>query len=581
MGILDTLRVSNSIEHVPSPEPTPEPGTSLAQPGTQPGQLGARSSTMTDPANVQAAYYIEQAGKERRYYRDLGGKDLAFRASDKALTTKQEDRATVAHMLDVAQARGWGELHVRGSAAFKQEVWREGQARGLSVKGYEPTADDRRDLDARRKARQEQAQPAAALAQVQPTENTITPPVQPTVQPANQPTPATPMRAKATPVEGAALPIDGAAVALTLPVARPTNEAPSQVQPAADQKNVEPAATKPNSNYKDARLALELRRAAQDVADTSAVAAFVEASRNPNADLGALREKLEALPPASYIAVTERAEKLLWEQAQASGDYEAYERVSASLPNKERLDAAREELAQDPGRLLEMSEGGKRVLEKMTGDAAQPAKAEGAERPARTVEAGQSAATKDGEQQQYPRFAKEPWMQETNGYEALKPDQQESAQRSHERWLGGGTEEKRRTMGLEEYVSHVQGKEAEAREKAAERDPKAQAQKQDKPEPVLAPTAPAVKAATENGTAEAVQLSPDAKKALSFIEQRIEAQMGNFTREVKAELREHAAQALAKREAEGKPVRVPEAKQGQRRAAKQEDEQPAMKVSVG
>ena len=42
-----------------------------------------------------------------------------------------------------------------GTAAFKQEAWIEAQARGLAVKGYEPTADDRRDLAARRVAREE------------------------------------------------------------------------------------------------------------------------------------------------------------------------------------------------------------------------------------------------------------------------------------------------------------------------------------------------------------------------------------------------------------------------------------------
>ena len=73
-------------------------------------------------------------------------------------------------------------------------------------------------------------------------------------------------------------------------------------------------------------------------------------------------------------------------------------------------------------------------------------------------------------------------MAATGGYEALKPDQQESAQRSHEHWLAGSTDEKPRTMGLEECVSHIQGKEAEARAKAGEGDPK---QQKSKPDSVL------------------------------------------------------------------------------------------------
>lgn len=416
MGILDTLRASNSIEHTPSPELAPEPGASLARPDTQPGLLGTRPSIMADPANIQATYYIEQAGKERRYYRDIGGKDLAFRASDKALTTKQEDRATVAHMLDVAQARGWGELHVRGSAAFKQEAWIEGQARGLGVKGYEPTADDRRSLDARRKTRQERTRPAETQVQAQPAENTITPAAQPVVQPASPPAPAA------------------------------TAQAEKPQQPAQRERKGVDASTE----------------------------------------------------------------------------------AGQSKTRKEE-----------------------------TSTAEQPAKS--------------------GEQQ-FPRHTKAPWMFETGGYEALSQAQQESAQRSHERWLASGTEGRPRTMGLEDYVSHVQEKEAEARAKAGERVPKAQ---EGKPEPVLAPSAPAQTVAAKNGAAEAAQLSPDAKKVLSFVEQRIESQMTRFSREVKEELRAHAAQALAKREAEGKPVRVPDAKPGQKQAAKQEGEQATMRMSMG
>ena len=179
MSALDLLRSQNSIEHVPSPlrsvsegaVGSADCGPELAPPlaastpnGTAPSGGPAlpavapllAAPAKADPPGIQAQYYIENAGKERRYYKDLEGKQLAFRADGKALTTRQEDRLTVGHMLDVAQARGWASLHVRGSAAFKQEAWIEAQARGLSVKGYDPTGDDRRNVQARRAARQRQ-----------------------------------------------------------------------------------------------------------------------------------------------------------------------------------------------------------------------------------------------------------------------------------------------------------------------------------------------------------------------------------------------------------------------------------------
>lgn len=170
MSIIDTFRAPNSIENGAAPEPSPVlPAAPLGQ---LPGQPATAAPAMADPASIEAQYYIEHAGKERRYYKDLEGKHLAFRADAKAVTTKQEDRATISHMLDVAQARGWTELHVRGTAAFKQEVWIEAQARGMAVKGYEPTADDRRNLDARRSTRRQQAEAGAAAEPVNVMTNT-------------------------------------------------------------------------------------------------------------------------------------------------------------------------------------------------------------------------------------------------------------------------------------------------------------------------------------------------------------------------------------------------------------------------
>lgn len=208
MPVFDLFRSTNSIGHAPEPDlaPAAAPGRlppGRPAPGTGPGipvsgpaiAAAPASGARTDPPGIQAHYYIENAGKERRYYKDLEGKQLAFRADGKAVTTKQEDRATISHMLDVAQSRGWTSLHVRGTAAFKQEAWIEAQARGLAVRGYEPSADDRRNVQARRDARAQRAE-AEPGARVQPArENTLTNTSQPqqhqaqAVQPAQPTTP--------------------------------------------------------------------------------------------------------------------------------------------------------------------------------------------------------------------------------------------------------------------------------------------------------------------------------------------------------------------------------------------------------
>ena len=437
MSVFDLLRSQNSIEHAPEPELAPAspgavPGTGSALPAAGPaaGPVAASAVTSpakTDPAGIQAHYYIESAGKERRYFKDLAGKQLAFRADDKAVTTKQEDKATVSHMLDVAQSRGWTSLHVRGTTAFKREAWTEAQARGLSVKGYEPTADDRRDLAARRVAREKNAaaQPGATMQQP-PQENTIANAAQ------QQPAPA----------------------------ARPT-------QPAA-----------PVS------------------APTPAIPAVAQ---------------------------------------QVTND-----------PLESRAEERKQRSARKPVGEAKPAEAG--------ADTGQPAERTGeARREAPAAKAGH-----DPTQQQYPRHAREPWMSETGGYAALAPVQQASAERSHERWIAASTPKKPHTMGLEEYVGHVQSKQAEAREREARLEAKAHTgNERGKAEPVPAPSATTGKGAAENGPAEAMQLSPAARKVLAFLEQRIETQMTNLSDDVRAELRAHAVQAVAKREGEVGPVKLP------------------------
>ena len=441
MSVLDLLRSQNSIEHAPEPEPAmapsaPTPGGAV--PGAGPALPASASATKADPPGIQAQYYIENAGKERRYYKDLEGKQLAFRADSKAVTTKQEDRVTVSHMLDVAQARGWTSLHVRGTAAFKQEAWIEAQARGLSVKGYEPTAADRRNIQARRVTREKNTAAAPSATMQQPAqENTITTAAQPQQQRAQAAQPAQP----------------------AAPVSAPTSATSA---------------------------------AAQQVA-TGPVESQAE-ERNQRLDRKAIGEARPA------------------------------------------------ERGADAGQLAGR-----------TGEA---------RREAPAAKAGDNPT-----QQEHPRHAREPWMGETGGYAALSPAQQASAERSHERWVSAGTPEKPHTMDLEEYVGHVQGKQAEARAKEASLEAKTRNGKdRGEAEPVPAPSAPAGKDVAESGSAEVLQLSPNARKVLAFLEQKIETQMANLTGDVKADLRSYAAEAIAQRETEAGLVRIPVAKPARKQA---------------
>jgi len=478
MSVFDLLRSQNSIEYAPSPlrsvsegaaggadrGPELAPALAAAPPGgTMPGAgpaLPATAPATTSPANadppgIQAQYYIENAGKERRYYKDLEGKQLAFRADNKAVTTKQEDQATISHMLDVAQSRGWTSLHVRGTATFKQEAWIEAQARGLSVKGYKPTADDKRSLATRRAARTQkaEAEPSATMQQP-PPENTIANVAQPQQQPAHavQPTQA------------------------TAPVWAPVPAAPAAAQQVANGRMESQAEEK--SQHLDRKATGEAKPA------------------EPGADAG-----------------------------------EPVERTGK------------------------------------------------AKREAPAAKAGPEPTN-----QQYSSRAREPWMEETGGHAALAPAQQASAERSHGRWVAAGTTQKPHTMDLEEYVDHVQSKQAEARAKEDKLELKAHNGKgRGEAEARPAPSAPTAKATAENGTAEAMQLSPNARKVLAYLEERIETQMGKLTDDMKADLRTHAAQVIAKRENEVGPVKLPTVKADRKQQAGRDQvaEAPKRKASGG
>lgn len=66
---------------------------------------------------------------------------------------------TTRAMTEIAEARGWKELEVTGSAQFKQSAYVEAASRGIAVKGYEPTLKDNEILQRREERREAAANP--------------------------------------------------------------------------------------------------------------------------------------------------------------------------------------------------------------------------------------------------------------------------------------------------------------------------------------------------------------------------------------------------------------------------------------
>ena len=149
------LRPTNSIEAVPPPGGE---GLHRASPGA-----GKAAPYTTEPDSIAKAYYVEDRGGERRYFDDYQRKALAMRATETSISSKREDLSTVRAMLEIAEARGWHSVEIRGSAEFKREALIEATVRGLEGRGYTPSDLDRQEAD-RRAAERRQANEVRSVA---------------------------------------------------------------------------------------------------------------------------------------------------------------------------------------------------------------------------------------------------------------------------------------------------------------------------------------------------------------------------------------------------------------------------------
>jgi hypothetical protein len=122
-----------------------------------------------DPQSIKRMYHIVEQNNKRLYFEDhkvrkrpvVGGyseKRAAFTADSSSIRSTRKDSTTIKAMLDVAAAKGWQKLNVRGTHDFKQEAWLQAEMRGMQVVGYKPTEIDKQQVE---KRRAEQAQATA------------------------------------------------------------------------------------------------------------------------------------------------------------------------------------------------------------------------------------------------------------------------------------------------------------------------------------------------------------------------------------------------------------------------------------
>jgi len=105
------------------------------------------TATQTDiklavPPDVEKRY-IHVGNK---FYHAKNTDLVAFEDKGNKLETRSNSETIAESMVRIAEARGWDELKVSGSEAFRREVWLAAAARGMQVKGYTPTDMDKAAL---------------------------------------------------------------------------------------------------------------------------------------------------------------------------------------------------------------------------------------------------------------------------------------------------------------------------------------------------------------------------------------------------------------------------------------------------
>lgn len=173
MALGDFLRrpAGNSIEALPPPEPAKPPAgagatgpeASAAPPTASEAPAKKPLPVSSEPASIAASYYVEAAVDRRTYYQDYQRKSVAFTATDTRVTSAREDLRTVRDMIEVAGARGWRSVQLRGTETFRREAWIEAAAAGLDAAGYKASDPDRQEAE-RRRAEREPSRPANTIA---------------------------------------------------------------------------------------------------------------------------------------------------------------------------------------------------------------------------------------------------------------------------------------------------------------------------------------------------------------------------------------------------------------------------------
>ncbi|HEB3530058.1 TPA: hypothetical protein RZC51_001537 [Burkholderia cenocepacia] len=150
---------ADAREEPPAEGGAAQPAASTGAPQTEPGQTQAPPDDARRPAPAPAPASVSgplatppdsvskrflQAGP--RYFLRDGSREMAFEDRGLRMVTAHNRPDIAESMAEMALAKGWTHIRVKGHEDFRRAVWLEAAVRGIGVTGYAPSEHDRANL---------------------------------------------------------------------------------------------------------------------------------------------------------------------------------------------------------------------------------------------------------------------------------------------------------------------------------------------------------------------------------------------------------------------------------------------------
>jgi hypothetical protein len=118
----------------PSQGPSPSPNPNSLEENSERQSSKKKLETHNVPKTVKKDY-LKIDGK---YFFVKSPEALAFQDKGRRLETTFKSTQVAGSMIDIAQAKGWSKIKVKGDINFRREVWLQAASRGIDIKGYAP-----------------------------------------------------------------------------------------------------------------------------------------------------------------------------------------------------------------------------------------------------------------------------------------------------------------------------------------------------------------------------------------------------------------------------------------------------------